>query len=550
MRAHGAPRAGVRLVCGLTLALATSLGCSPQGDDASPSVGHDAPLPIPSTPGADWNCGERCFRDPDLPEAASRAFELDAQSDDEAPVLVYPLDGSVHPLNLTDLVIQFRRESTAQVWFQISLTPSDGNDRTPYDFVIPCTPPDEDAPSDQCIAMLPEQHWRELAEDNAGRALQLTVTASARNDSGTHRSAARTLEFSADPLSGGFYYWSTALGGTYRLPFGSHQAVPWIAPNTQSNPSSCGGCHAVSRNGNVIAFTADAAAGYLQVADAADPTHKRISDESQRNSSMLSLNQDGSRLVGAYDGRLTLLDTETNSVLDQADKTFFGNNKTAFFPEISADGQRLVVTLSDAPDSFWSVVTGEIATISLQGDRFGDPTVIVSSPDEVHFYPSWSPDGEWIVFASAPIFSLSYDQPNARLRAVRKDGGAIYELGAATQGVGNTSTLPKFAPFVQSDGTMFFTFNSKADYGFMLENTRIAEPAERLPQLWLSRFDPSRLESGDPSSAPVWLPFQQLDQRNHLGLWTERVSCGDDSQQVSVCGPDEVCIDSSCRVLR
>jgi hypothetical protein len=144
---------------------------------------------------------------------------------------------------------------------------------------------------------------------------------------------------------------------------------------------------------------------------------------------------------------------------------------------------------------------------------------------------------------------VSYDQPNAHLRVVRAEGGPIVELRNATQGIGNTSTLPKFAPFVQPDGSMFFTFNSKIDYGYLLANSAHSDTSDRLPQLWLSLFDPTRVGHGDPSSAPVWLPFQQVDQRNHLGLWTERVSCGDEFQQVSVCGPGEICIDSSCRII-
>jgi hypothetical protein len=392
--------------------------------------------------------------------------------------------------------------------------------------------------------------WRSIAEDHAGQTLRMSIGSTASAAGPIHRSGDSSLSFSTSAISGGFYYWSTALGGTYRLPFGATQAVPWITPGTESNPSACGGCHAVSRDGNVIAFTSDAAAGYLQVSDAADPTHKRIASEGDRNSSMLALNRDGSRVLVAFDGRLTLRDTADGSVLAEADETLFGDGRSAYFPEFSADDREVVVTLSDAPDSFWSVVTGDLAILPLDGDQFGEPRVIASTPDQVHFYPSWSPDGEWILFASAPIFSLSYDQPQARLCVVHRDGGRIYELGNATQGVGNTSTLPKFAPFVQADGSMFFTFNSKLDYGFLLENSARQTPAERLPQLWLSVFDPSRIEDDDPSSAPIWLPFQQVDQRNHLGLWTERVSCGDSSEQVNVCGSGEICIDNACRVIR
>jgi hypothetical protein len=545
---HAIKRAPM-LICALAW-----LGCGETADNAPPSAENPSPLlPPPSRPAPAWNCGTRCWHDEGVPSAVIDAFDSTVDNVDLQPTLVYPLDGSVHPTNLTTITFQFRRGDQTQRWFDIRLSTVSGSTPRSYDFITRCYPPPSasTAQDDRCVYDIPADLWRSIAEDHAGQALRVSVGSMQTAAGPVHRSPDTTISFSESAISGGFYYWSTALGGTYRLPFGATQAVPWIAPGTESNPSACGGCHAVSRDGSVIAFTSDAAAGYLQVSDAADPTHKRIASEGARNSSMLALNRDGSRVLTAFDGRLTLRDTESDSVLAEADESLFGEGRTAYFPEFSADDREIAVTVSDAPDSFWSVITGEIAILPIAGDEFGEPRVIASTPDEVHFYPSWSPNGEWVLFASAPIFSLSYDQPNARLRVVHRDGGPIYDLLNATQGVGNTSTLPKFAPFIQADGSMVFTFNSKVDYGFLLDNSAQPLPELRLPQLWLSFFDPERIDDEeDPSSPPVWLPFQSIDQRNHLGLWTERVSCGEGNEQVSVCGPDELCIDNSCRVLR
>lgn len=555
----GTFRAFSRTPCACVLLIGVGLAaCGEPADNASPSAPNEGDLlPTPSRPAPNWNCGPRCWREEAVPSAVVDAFDSTVDNVDLQPELVYPLDGSVHPINLNTVTFQFRRGNQAQRWFDIRLSTVSGSSPRSYDFITPChAPPLNDtsdanaAAVDRCVYDIPVDMWRSIAEDHAGQTLRVSIGSMESAATPVHRSADYSITFSDTAISGGFYYWSTALGGTYRLPFGATQAVPWIAPGTASNPSACGGCHAVSRNGSVIAFTSDAAAGYLQVSDAADPTQKRIASEGTRNSSMLALNRTGSRVLVAFDGRLTLRDTSDGTVLAEADETLFGNERTAYFPEFSADDREVVVTLSDAPDSFWSVVTGELAIMPISGDEFGEPRVIASTPDQVHFYPSWSPNGEWILFASAPIFSLSYDQPNARLCVVHRDGGPIYELSNATQGIGNTSTLPKFAPFVQADGSMFFTFNSKLDYGFLLENSAQASAAARLPQLWLSLFDPARIDREDPSSAPVWLPFQSVDQRNHLGLWTERVSCGEGTEQVSVCGPGEICIDNACRVLR
>jgi hypothetical protein len=72
----------------------------------------------------------------------------------------------------------------------------------------------------------------------------------------------------------------------------------------------------------------------------------------------------------------------------------------------------------------------------------------------------------------------------------------------------------------------------------MLKN----DPAAGFPQLWLAAIDLRLLDSGDPSSAPLWLPFQELTQRNHLGFWSERVPCTD----ASTCGVEDVCENGRC----
>jgi len=133
----------------------------------------------------------------------------------------------------------------------------------------------------------------------------------------------------------------------------------------------------------------------------------------------------------------------------------------------------------------------------------------------------------------------SYDQPNARLKLAHYPDGRVYDLGRATQGVGLSSTLPKFAP-LPSDGhhQLFITFNSKMPYG-------VEVPKDSPAQLWLSVLDLDRLPD-DPSGAPVWLPFQNFGQKNHLAYWTDHVACRADLIMDQGCGPDENCRAGEC----
>jgi hypothetical protein len=44
----------------------------------------------------------------------------------------------------------------------------------------------------------------------------------------------------------------------------------------------------------------------------------------------------------------------------------------------------------------------------------------------------------------------------------------------------------------------------------------------------------------DPSSAPIWLPFQDTSAPGHLGIWTKDVKCRTD-QGAQACAPGQTC---------
>jgi hypothetical protein len=234
--------------------------------------------------------------------------------------------------------------------------------------------------------------------------------------------------------------------------------------------------------------------------------------------------------------------------------------KAGYFPEFSPTDDAVVLTLSDQPDSAIAVQSGDIAVMSfnLFNNEFGKPEVIVPSDDKwFHFYPTWSPDGRFIAFASAPYekdedgnWRKSYDQKKARLRLVRRSGGTVYELTNATHELNKWSTYPKFAPFKtgQQDKLMFLTFNSKINYGAILDNDEKSDDSQRVAQLWMSAIDVDKLPDEDPSSPPIWLPFQDATQPGHLGLWTREVQCRTDLGGTG-CGFNEECVDKTCVVI-
>jgi hypothetical protein len=505
----------------------------------------------------------------------------------KAPRIAYPLDQTTEPTNLYDLDVQWHRPLIEQTLFRIRVE----SPKLPYGryeiytqclpshdgchYSVPGSPPDN--PLDNV--------WQtNVLVPLSGSDAELTVAASDGKGGPISVSLPVHLHFSEEPIQAGLYYWSAHApnappgspdqGTTYRLALGARTAAPFIRPGVE-NPDQCEGCHAVSRNGDVIAFTATDSlvgpqSGSFFVKTTTDPTDNLFTPGTN-DSAMIALNGDGSLAIVGMDN--TTVDPPQHGALylrrlvadappglgTPIPTEFLGDEKQGYFPDLSPDGKRLVVTLSAYPDSPWAVRTGSIATLDFDQttDTFSPAKVLVPMTDtDFHYYPSWSPDNNWIVFVSAPrggdpsscydasgatcvenSFACvcppnSYDQPNSRLRLAHFPDGRVYDLDRATQGVGLTSTLPKFAP-TNNGHEFFITFNSKMPYGI--------EVPDNIPaQLWLSVVDIDRLPD-DPSSAPVWLPFQSFGQKNHLAYWTEKVPCRTDLDLEQDCGPDEYC---------
>jgi hypothetical protein len=520
--------------------------------DAGPA-GDYTPFRVPP-PG--WNCGDGCFADASLPFPMSLPGKFGGAADPaagSAPQIVYPLPLSVHPINIADLTIQWRRATAAQTLFRIRFA---GRSMS-YDFYAPCNqPPDGLLPAagDECVYTLPGAGWLNVTAANRRETVQLTVAATSAQAPGfpVATSPPVSISFTPSPVEGGLYYWSTSLQGMYRLAFGSRKAQPYVVPGTPSNRFTCGGCHSISRDGTTLAFSAEQE-GYLTVARTEDPTRQLIKPATPpvTDANMVSLNRNGSLVlvsygVGGDNGKVVVRDTASGAEVARLDPAVLGTpERKVFFPEWSPDDKEFVATLASQDERPWSVNNGYLVVIPYNGGAFGPARVVVpAEPGLFHFYPTWSPDGRWIAFASAPSpnTARSYDNYQARLRLVSRDGGRVYELARATQGIGKASTWPKFAPFQQTGGQLvFLTYNSKIDYGFVLKNS--ANLPGALPQLWLSAIDLGKVSTGDPSSAPIWLPFQDVRQRNHLGYWTEKLPCTD---AATGCGEGAVCTNGAC----
>jgi hypothetical protein len=523
------------------------------------------------------SCDADCYVDPSVSEAERGPLDAELEPTLGAPEWAYPLAGSMLIRNLADVSLQFRREP-GQVAFRLDVH-ADGLERRLY---VPCLAL---ADMTECTYQVPLAFWQELSLALSGKVVKLEL----RGTDGRGVSAPATLEveFSPADVRGGLYYWSSQRpvkadaetnflsGGLWRVTFGGRLAVPYVQTNGTdlSAPDACIGCHAVSRDGSVVAFTSGKAeegdvagnaafVGRLTVTDAERPTATYLETpaDAPSDSGMIALDSHGTRVITAFDNAFVLRDARTGEELDRIEPRSLPGDRSPYFPEFSPDDKRVALTIASRVDSEIAVASGSIAVIDMDGDKFGALHELVPDSQEAgyHYYPTWSPDGRWIAFVSAPANATkSYDQAQSVLKLVSAEGGAVVALNKATKPLGSTTTWPKFSPFFQCpDGSQdcavderifFLTVSSKRDYGFLLRNS--TNPLQ-LAQLWMSAIELSRLAvSGsdalaDPSLPPLWIPYQDIDTRNHLGFWTEVVRCGIDVP----CGTSEGCVDHVCTV--
>jgi TolB protein len=502
----------------------------------------------------------RCYQDPGLlPSSPASALFGGTPSSDPAakPVIVYPLDGAMHPINSADITFQWRRApGGAQTLFRIQLQRLNGD---VFEFFVPCDQPGGmgQPANDECAYHMPAAPWLDAATTARGETLTVDLAGVDPKNPATYAAADPiTLAFSPEDLRGGLYYWSSAVTGTERLLFGARAPDPYIVHNNTTT-NACGGCHAVSGDGSTIAWEeGDTGKGVLWVTSTATPDAPLFPPATKHDCGIQALNHDGTRVLVSFSGRLLLRDAKTGTPIGNGvDETQLGLTFHAFHPEWSPDDQRIAVTVSANGDSDWAVRTGSIGVLPYNAGQFGPVEILVptgTTPGtDFNFYPTWSPDGHYIAFATGKVGSptatppaTSYDQSTARLRLVDVDTKAIFELTAASGAAGSTSTWPKFAPLAQAGGLMFLSFNSKMDYGFF------SNLANNMPQLWLTVIDPKKLQQSgtDPSRPSVWLPFQNVMQRNYASAWTTAIGCGLDAKSVG-CGDGQVCTAGACAMV-
>jgi len=458
-----------------------------------------------------------------------------ADDPSRAPEIVYPNDGVIVPPNLNELELHFLPAGNTlfELHFQGSAL-----DLRVY---LGCTPLGAG-----CVYTPDEAVWTLLAEAERG-SMPVTYRLSGVDGAapaGVGRSADRTIEFAEEDIVGGLYYWNAGAGAIRRYDFGRRgQVAENYMDAARAGAMTCVGCHAVARDGSRIAIGMDipAPSPYKVYAVGDRSEYYAQGTTFGGGSNFFSFSPDASQIMTSNGASIVLRSADDGSVITDPLVA------QGAMPDWSPDGMRMVYSRpSMAAPCFGGfcgapgVDSASLESMVFDGSSWSAGPQLVAFGGQNNYYPTYSPDGGWVLFNRSPANNNSFDAPDAELWVVSAEGGAPMRLERATST--NGDSWPKWDPTLyvhQGRALMWMTFSSRRAYGLRLA-------AGDRAQLWMTAFDPSGAEAGTGGDRPgFWLPFQEIESGNHIGQWVTSV----DRQPCS--GPDtcpggEFCEDGVC----
>jgi hypothetical protein len=564
----------------------------------------------------------------------------------KAPTIVYPTSGVLLPPNLNQFDVHFVPASTRHT-FEIDLA----NGTTDVRVRADCGS-DSDTlarTTGGCAVHLDASVWHAFAAYNrGGDSLTLTVRETSDGMCATTSSNQPLVWISENDLVGAIYYWKSTIGqitggDIWKKSFGDNKPEEKLT-NGQGR-FSCFGCHALSRDGKRMAVNlddndsddeyGDVSSGILDLM-----TKNFVLQNAYQVPGFQTFNHDHTQYLGsvgnAYGDPAQVRSLPNlNGVSIPANDLYLasGNDmslaksfavaaapmmKRPTMPDWSVDDGRVVLVVptvigngmgySRTDDDH--VFGGSLFTIQYLGaGKFGVPTPLIESRGENNYYPSFSPDGKFVlfnrVFADKKLANIndcdkmgcpndSFSNPRARVAILPLEQGAgVVDLERLNGSTANTATplsnsWPRWSPFVETykgSKLLWVTFSSTRDFGLRVRNhTPVnGQPMRQCyppgtpenpgysqydqtcqsPQLWMAAIDITMAgeiqNAVDPSYPAFWLPFQDITTHNHTAQWTATskptmgpciMSGGDCRSAPDNCCPPLACLgDGTCGMV-
>jgi hypothetical protein len=421
------------------------------------------------------------------------AFDAATPGVGVGPELLYPLDGSLMPRNISPATFQW-----------------DGPDGTPYRLVVRTPSFDVVVYTTGWQWTPPASLWERIASDR-GEPARIWVE---RLD-GSTRSAGRVseLSFSAAAVRGAIYFWAPLSSGIVRLELDSATPEPFLTGDV----FRCVGCHGLSPDGSRLAYTRSSGGtpiGNLGVIGT-DAARTEYMAPTSLAAYYPSFGPDNVRLAATRGREIVIVNTDTGAVEEALPRP---GSAAANYAAWSPRGDSIAFSAGTAdPLGGLGISDAGIARVRLLGDGTWSAAEWLARPGDAggtpenFFYPAYSPDSRWLVFNRATeAASVGASPVGSELWLLSNERGGPVRLDAANGPPGTTNSWPKWAPD-SSDGTLWVAFTSSQPYGRLHQGQS---------QIWIAGIDPARAARGeDPSFAPFWMPHQSLTETNHVAYW-------------------------------
>ncbi|HEX4517634.1 MAG TPA: hypothetical protein VH054_29025 [Polyangiaceae bacterium] len=460
------------------------------------------------------------------------------------PAIEYPLDKAVAPLNIPSIDSQWTTQQNDL--FHLKWTSKH--------IAI-------ELYTLQADAQFADDVWTNVAASASGDAINVVVEGLAQGSPTTkYASNPITLNMSHDIIDNtAIYWWASSQGNLETQTFGQTGA-----PSTVKG--DCTSCHSVSRSGSRIGYSrcvngdcGQLYAGFMKY----DTVNKVWTDTLSADTETVhgsfttfspigypyADDKQSLSLVSMASSWLSLYNPDTGTPVASNVETVSTHGPSApragLMADWSPDGKTIVYASTPHPGQWIDLSDSRLATMTYSyansTHTFGEPTFIVPNPITLvtsgiynnFFFPSFSSDGNYIVFnaARAAWRDLTAGQgasPGQRLMMTNPTGAWTVDLLALNGATDMNTTWPHWAPSESTD-YYWVVFSTERPYGHKLTQSNTAPVCVQngtleCKQIWISAISKSTLAAktppDDPSAPPVWMPGQDLGADNISPYWT------------------------------